>query len=92
MPVVLKEPETPKPKIVEAEEGNEPVNPKDTEKVEELKATMEPEQKKEFVKKMAEAIVKKEPIKYNFKYNPSGFITDTDIKSVNDKFGKQMKL
>ena len=41
---------------------------------------------------MAEAVVKKEPMKYNFKYNPSGFITETDHKNVKDPFGKQMKL
>ena len=42
------DPPKPTPKIIESEEGNEPVDPKDTEKIEELKATMEPEQKKEF--------------------------------------------
>ena len=41
---------------------------------------------------MAEAIVKKEPIQYNLKYNPSGFITETGSKMVKDPFGKQMKL
>ena len=37
------EKEPAKPKFVESEEGNEPVDPKDSEKIEELKATMEPE-------------------------------------------------
>ena len=41
---------------------------------------------------MAEAIVKKEPIQYNVKYNPSGFLTDTSSKTFKDPFGKQMKL
>ena len=53
---------------------------------------MTPAVKKEFVKKMAEAVVKKEPMQYNFKHNPSGYLPTSETSFVKDKFGKQMKL
>ena len=92
MDPITKKPVPPKPKIVEEPESETPMDPLDTTKIEEIKQSMTPVQKEEFSKKIVEAVEQKKPLKYNFKYNPAGFMTiPSEVKSTSP-FGKPMKM
>ena len=71
---------------------SEPVDMSDGAKLEEMKSMMTPEQVEEFSKAAMESIRDKKPLMYNFKANPSGFMTTEETKVAKDPHGKPMQL